>query len=58
MQLEYKLIGFGNKVVDKLVEAVKENKELCMEFCDKVLEPHNMYQKSSKKRLDELPAHE
>ena len=58
MQLEYKLIGFGNKYVEKLVEAVKKNKDQCMEFCEKVLTTHNRCQTSSKKRLDELPAHE
>ena len=58
MQFEYELIGFGNKVAEKLLEAVKKTKDKCMEFCEKVLTTHNMCQTSSKKRLDELPAHE
>ena len=58
LQLEYELIGFGNKYVEKLVEAVKKTKDQCMEFCEKVLATHNTCQTSSKKRLDELPAHE
>ena len=58
MRLEYELIGFGNKVAKKLVEAVKKTKDQCMEFCEKVLTTHNRCQTSSKKRLDELPAHE
>ena len=41
MQLEYELIGFGNKAVEKLIEAVKKTKDQCMEFCEKVLETHN-----------------
>ena len=58
VQLEYKLIGFGNKAIEKLVEAVKKTKDQCMYICEKVLTTHNRCQTSSKKRLDELPAHE
>ena len=35
MQLEYELIGFGNKTAKKLIEVVKKNKDQCMEFCEK-----------------------
>ena len=58
IQLEYELIGFGNKTAKKLLEAVKKTKDQCMEFCEKVLATHNRCQTSSKKRLDELPSHE
>ena len=58
MQLEYELIGFGNKATENLIEEVKKTKDQCMEFCEKVLTTHNMCQTSSKKRLDGLPAHE
>ena len=58
MQLEYELIGFGNKVAEKLLEAVKKTKDQCMEFCQKVLATQNRCQTSSKKRLDEILAHE
>ena len=58
IHLEYELIGFGNKAVEKLVEAVKKTNQQCMEFCEKVLTTHNMCQTSSKKRLDGLPVHE
>ena len=58
MQLEYELMGFGNKAVEKLLEAIKKTKHQCMEFCEKVLTTHNRFQTPSKKRLDELPAHE
>ena len=58
IQLEYELIGFGNNAVEKLIEAVKKTKDQCMEFCEKVIRTHNGCQTSSKKRLDELPAHE
>ena len=58
MQLEYELMGFGNKVAEKLIEAVKKTKDQFMEFCEKVLTTHNMCQTSSKKRLYGLPAHE
>jgi len=58
MQFEYELIGFGNKAVEKLIEAVTKTKDQCMEFYEKVLRTHNGCQTSSKKRIDELPAHE
>ena len=58
VQLEYELIGFGNKAAEKLIEAVKQTKDQCMEFCKKVLTTHNRCQTSSNKMLDELPAHE
>ena len=58
MRLEYELIGFGNKAAEKLIEAVTKNKDQCMEFYEKVLRTHNRCQTSSKKRIDELPAHE
>ena len=58
MHLEYELIGFGNKDAEKLIEAVKKNKDQCMDFCEKVLTTHNRCQTSSKKMLDELPTHE
>ena len=48
VQLEYKLIGFGNKVVEKLIEAVKRTKDQCMEFCKKVMETHNRFQTTAK----------
>ena len=58
MQLEYELMGFGNKASEKLLEAMKKTKYRCMEFCEKVLETHNRCQTSSNKRLDGLLAHE
>ena len=58
IHLEYKLMGFGNKVAEKLLEVVKKTKYQCMEFCEKVLETHKRCQISSKKRLDGLLAHE
>ena len=57
VQLEYELIGFGNKAAEKLIDAVKRTKDQCMEFCKKVLTTYNRCQTSSKKRLDELPTH-
>ena len=57
MQLEYELMGFGNKAAENLIEAVKKTKDQFMVFCEKVLTTHNKCQTSSKKRLDEFPAH-
>ena len=47
VQLEYELIGFSNKAVEKLIEAVKKTKDQCMEFCKKVLTTYNRCQTSS-----------
>ena len=58
VQLEYELIGFGNKAAENLIEAVKRTKDQCMEFCKKVLTIHNRCQTSSNKMLDELLGHE
>ena len=58
VNLEYDLIGFGNKDAEKLIEAAHRTKDQCMEFCEKVLATHNRCQTSSKKRLDKLSAHE
>ena len=46
MQLEFKLIGFGNEAAERLLEAVKKTKDQCMEFCEKVLATHNRCQTS------------
>ena len=58
MQLEFELIGFGNKSIERLLEAIKKTKNQCMEFCEKVLTTYNRCQTSSKRRLNDLPPHE
>ena len=58
LQLEYELIGFSKRVAEKLIEAVQKTVDKCREFSKKVLATYNRFQTSSKKRLDELPAHE
>ena len=58
LQLEYELIGFNNRAVEKLIEAVHNTIEKCKDFSKKVLTTHNRCQTSSKRRLDKLPPHE
>ena len=58
VHLEYELIGFGNKAAVRLIEAIKKTKDLCREFCEKVLATHNRRQASSMKKLDEILADE
>ena len=58
LQLGYELIGFSNRVVEKLIEAVQKSIDKYREFSKKVLTTHNRCQTSSKRRLDELPPQE
>ena len=58
LQLEYELIGFSNRAIEKLIEAVQKIVDKCKDFSKKVLTPYNRCQTSSMKRLDELPPHE
>ena len=58
LHLEYELIGFSNKAVEKLIEEVKKTIEKCSEFYKNVLTTHNKCYTSSKRRLDVLLTHE
>ena len=58
LQLEYELIGFSNRVAEKLIEAVQKIIDKCMEFSKKVLTTHNRCQTSSKRRMYELSPNE
>ena len=58
LQLEYELIGFSNRVAEKLIEAVHKTVDKCREFSKKVLTTYNRCQNSSKRRLNDIPPHE
>ena len=58
LQLEYELISFSNRAIEKLIKAVQKTIDKCREFSKKVLTTHNICHTSSKRRLDELPLHE
>ena len=58
LQLEYDLMNFSSKVVERLIVAVENTTYKCMEFYKKVLTTHNKCQTSSAKWLQEFPAHE
>ena len=58
LQIEYELIGFNNRAVEKLIEAVQKTIDKCREFSKKVLTTYNIWQTSYKKRMDKLPPHE
>ena len=52
------MIGFSNKAVEKLIKEIHKTIDKSREFSKKVLTTYNIFQKSSKRRLDELPPHE
>ena len=57
-QLEYDLMNFSNRAVERLIDAVEKTSEKCRELYNKVLITRNKFQTSSTKRLQEFPPYE
>ena len=57
LQLEYDLMNFSNRAVERLIYVVKKTSYKCGEFYKKVLITHNKWHTSSTKRLQEFPVH-
>ena len=51
MHIEYDIMNFSSKEVERRIVTVEKTLDRCMEFYKKVLATHNRYQTSSGKRL-------
>ena len=58
LQIEYDIMNFSSKVVERLIVEVELTMHKCMEFYKKVLTTHSRCQTSSARRLQEFPTQE
>ena len=51
LHIEYDIMNFSSKAIERLIVVVKKTMDKCMEFYKNVLTTHNRFQTSSAKRL-------